>query len=47
MIYRYPEQAQDNARAAQIQLSGEELALDVIGRIVTDHLDENPVMWKW
>ncbi|MDB9448159.1 aldo/keto reductase [Anabaena sp. CS-542/02] len=45
---RYPEQAQDNARAAQIQLSGEELAqIDVIGRIVTDHLDENPVMWKW
>ncbi len=45
---RYPEQAQDNASAAQIQLSGEELAqIDVIGRIVTDHLDDNPVMWKW
>ncbi|MEA5583265.1 aldo/keto reductase [Nodularia harveyana UHCC-0300] len=45
---RYPQQAQDNAKAAEIQLSPEELAeIDTIGRIVTDHLDENPVMWNW
>ncbi|WP_414530286.1 aldo/keto reductase [Nodularia chucula] len=45
---RYPEQAQDNAKAAEIKLSPEELAeIDTIGRIVTDHHDENPVMWSW
>jgi aryl-alcohol dehydrogenase-like predicted oxidoreductase len=44
---RYPEQAQDNAQAAKIQLSTDELAeIDRIGRIVTDHLDNNPVMWQ-
>jgi myo-inositol catabolism protein IolS len=21
--------------------------IDAIGRIVTDHLDNNPVMWNW
>ncbi|GAX36319.1 aldo/keto reductase [Nodularia sp. NIES-3585] len=45
---RYPEQAQDNASAADIQLSSDEVAeIDAIGRIVTDHLDENAVMWNW
>ncbi|MBW4559413.1 MAG: aldo/keto reductase [Trichormus sp. ATA11-4-KO1] len=45
---RYPEQAKDNAQAADVQLSSDELAeIDAIGRIVTDHLDENPVMWNW
>ncbi|MEA5515232.1 aldo/keto reductase, partial [Nodularia sp. UHCC 0506] len=45
---RYPEQAQDNAKAVDIQLSQSELAeIDKIGRIVTDHHDENPVMWNW
>ncbi|MER3493318.1 MAG: aldo/keto reductase, partial [Mastigocladus sp. ERB_26_2] len=45
---RYPEQAQDNAKAAAIQLSEAELQqIDAIGRIVTDHLDDNPVMWSW
>ncbi|MBD2299887.1 aldo/keto reductase [Nostoc sp. FACHB-190] len=45
---RYPEQAQDNAKAADVKLSSEEIAeIDSIGRIVTDHLDDNPVMWNW
>ncbi|MCG6134860.1 MAG: aldo/keto reductase [Nostoc sp. LLA-1] len=45
---RYPEQAKDNALAANVQLSPTELAeIDAIGRIVTDHLDNNSVMWNW
>lgn len=45
---RYPEQAQDNAKAADVQLSEAELQqIDAIGRTVTDHLDDNPVMWSW
>ncbi len=45
---RNPEQAIQNAAAARIQLSADALAtMDQIGRSVTDHLDDNPVMWKW
>ncbi|BAY18884.1 aldo/keto reductase [Anabaenopsis circularis NIES-21] len=45
---RYPEQAKDNAKAANVKLSVEEIAeIDAIGRIVTDNLDNNPVMWNW
>ncbi|BAZ31640.1 aldo/keto reductase [Cylindrospermum sp. NIES-4074] len=45
---RYPEQAIANAKAAEVKLSAEELAeIDTIGRIVTDHLDDNSVMWNW
>jgi aryl-alcohol dehydrogenase-like predicted oxidoreductase len=45
---RYPEQAKDNAKAADVKLSAEEISeIDSIGRIVTDHLDQNPVMWNW
>ena len=45
---RNAEQAAANAKAADIQLSPDELQeIDSIGRIVTDHLDENPVMWEW
>jgi aryl-alcohol dehydrogenase-like predicted oxidoreductase len=45
---RYPEQAKDNAHAGNIQLSAEEISeIDAIGRIVTDHLDDSPVMWNW
>ncbi|MBD2500371.1 aldo/keto reductase [Anabaena azotica] len=45
---RYPEQAKDNAQAGNIQLSAEEISeIDAIGRIVTDHLDDSPVMWNW
>jgi len=42
------EQAVENAKAGNIQLSTDELKeIDAIGRIVTDHLDDNPVMWAW
>lgn len=45
---RNAEQAAANAKAADVQLSPDELQeIDAIGRIVTDHLDENPVMWNW
>jgi aryl-alcohol dehydrogenase-like predicted oxidoreductase len=45
---RNAEQAIQNAKAADVQLSSEELAeIDRIGRTVTDHLDDNPIMWIW
>ncbi len=45
---RNTQQAAANALAADIQLSADELReIDAIGRIVTDHLDDNPVMWNW
>jgi myo-inositol catabolism protein IolS len=45
---RYPQQATDNALAAEVKLSAAELAeIDAIGCIVTDHLDDNQVMWEW
>lgn len=45
---RYPEQAKDNALAADVKLSADEIAeIDAIGRIVTDHLDDSSVMWNW
>ena len=45
---RKADQVQDNAKAAAIQLSPEDLAeIDTIGRTVTDHLDDNPVMWEF
>jgi myo-inositol catabolism protein IolS len=45
---RNAEQVKANAQAASVQLSAEELEhIDSIGRIVTDHLDSNPVMWNW
>jgi myo-inositol catabolism protein IolS len=45
---RTVEQAQDNAKAANVNLSTEDLQeIDRIGRQVTDHLDDNPVMWDW
>jgi aryl-alcohol dehydrogenase-like predicted oxidoreductase len=41
-------QAVQNARAGGVTLSQEELAeIDRIGRTVTDHLGDDPVMWKW
>ncbi len=41
-------QAQDNAKAASVDLSPDELqVIDRIGRQVTDPLDDNPVMWNW
>lgn len=45
---RNSEQSKENAKAADIQLSTNELKeIDAISRIVTDHLDDNPVMWNW
>ena len=45
---RNADQAVQNAAAAGIHLSAEELqTLDAISRSVTDHLDDNPVLWKW
>ncbi|WP_413173230.1 aldo/keto reductase [Anabaena azotica] len=45
---RYPQQAQDNAKAAEIKLSSEEIAqIDNIGRIVTNHFDNTGIMWEW
>ena len=41
-------QVEQNAAAVRIELSAEDLAdMDRIGRQVTDHLDDEPVMWKW
>ena len=45
---RTAEQAKDNAQAASVNLSKDELEeIDRIGRQVTDRLDDNPVMWDW
>ncbi len=43
---RNAQQAIDNAKAGDVHLSDTELAnIDAIGRTVTEHLDDNPVMW--
>ena len=45
---RNTEQATQNADAAYIRLSDEGLGLiNEISQMVTNHLDDNPVMWKW
>jgi myo-inositol catabolism protein IolS len=45
---RNADQVTQNAAAARIQLTEEDLtAMDEISRSVTDHLDDNPVLWKW
>ncbi len=45
---RNAKQVSENAAAADIRLSDDDLnAMDAIGRTVTDHLDDNPVMWKF
>lgn len=45
---RNTEQAVANAKAGDIHLSADELQeIDAIGKIVTDHLDQDPVMWSW
>ena len=44
---RKAKQALQNTKAAEVRLSGTDLAeMDAIGRTVTDHLDDNPVMWE-
>jgi aryl-alcohol dehydrogenase-like predicted oxidoreductase len=41
-------QAVQNAATGRIRLDAEDLgAMDAIGRTVTDHLDQDPVLWKW
>ncbi|MBD1900460.1 aldo/keto reductase [Trichocoleus sp. DQ-A3] len=45
---RNTQQVVDNAKADDIKLSTDELQeIDAIGRIVTDRLDDSPVMWNW
>jgi aryl-alcohol dehydrogenase-like predicted oxidoreductase len=45
---RNAQQVAENAAAADIRLSDDDLqAMDDIGRTVTDHLDDDPVMWKF
>jgi aryl-alcohol dehydrogenase-like predicted oxidoreductase len=45
---RNADQAAENAAAGAIALSKQDLAeIDKIGRIVTDYLDDNPVMWNF
>ncbi|HLO47200.1 MAG TPA: aldo/keto reductase [Kamptonema sp.] len=45
---RNAQQSAENAKAANIKLSADELKeIDAIGRTVTDHLDKNPVMWDF
>lgn len=45
---RHPDQAIENANAGQQSLSAHDLAeIEQISRIVTDHLDQDPVLWTW
>ena len=45
---RNARQAEENAAAGDIEISVDDLAaLDNISRSVTDHLDDDPVMWKF
>jgi myo-inositol catabolism protein IolS len=45
---RNADQSIQNAAAAMVKLSSEDLRqMDSIGRLVTDHLDDEPVMWKF
>ncbi|CAD5952920.1 Aldo-keto reductase YhdN [Planktothrix tepida] len=46
--FRNAEQAEQNTHAGTIKITPEDLAkIDKIGRTVTDHLDDNPVMWDF
>lgn len=45
---RHQEQAESNAKAGDLHLSPEDLqAIDAIGRTVTDHLDDDPILWNF
>ena len=45
---RNAEQVLQNSKAAEVHLSALDLEeMDTISRIVTDHLDDNPVMWEF
>ncbi|WP_424099363.1 aldo/keto reductase [Moorena producens] len=46
--FRNSDQAIQNAQAVEVKLSADELQdIDQIGRLVTDHIDDNPVMWDF
>ncbi|MBV5262162.1 aldo/keto reductase [Synechococcus moorigangaii CMS01] len=45
---RNPQQAIANAQAIEVQLNETELAeIDRLGRLVTDPLDDDPLLWNW
>jgi aryl-alcohol dehydrogenase-like predicted oxidoreductase len=45
---RHAQQATENALAVEVKLSEDDLAeISAIAKQVTDHLDQNPVMWDW
>jgi aryl-alcohol dehydrogenase-like predicted oxidoreductase len=45
---RSADQAAQNATASEVSLSDDDLArLDEIGRLVTDYLDDDPMMWNF
>ena len=45
---RNAEQVLQNSKAAEVHLSALDLEeMDTVSRIVTDHLDDNPVMWEF
>ena len=45
---RNAKQATENAQAASVNLSPDEIKqISQIGKQVTNHLDNNPVMWNW
>jgi aryl-alcohol dehydrogenase-like predicted oxidoreductase len=45
---RKAEQVIQNAKAAEVSLPEGDLAeMDAVGRMVTDYLDQNPVMWNF
>ncbi|HEY9881110.1 MAG TPA: aldo/keto reductase [Leptolyngbyaceae cyanobacterium] len=45
---RNPEQAKENAKAAEIKLAEADLAeIDAISRTVTDQLDADPILWSF
>lgn len=45
---RNAQQAIANAKAAEIELSADILSqIEASGRLVTDHLDSDPMMWNW
>jgi myo-inositol catabolism protein IolS len=45
---RNPQQALENAQAPHLQLTHDDLReIDRIGRTVTDHLDNNPILWNF
>ncbi len=45
---RNAEQTEQNANAGNLKITPEDLAeIDNIGRTVTDHLDDNPILWDF